>query len=96
MSVYDLDLVGLRKTFIKFHKTLYGRTIFFLAYFIPFAVLLIGIVLAIISGINGDQVLMSSALNYGLAFVPLFLLANVYFYSEIRKFCEHLDSQKKK
>ena len=34
MSVYDLDVKGMRKTFLKFNKTTYGKTVFLLAYII--------------------------------------------------------------
>ena len=95
MSVYDLDIKGLRKTFIKFNKTLYGRTIFFLAYIIPFFMFGIGIALLIAGFVQGSTTtLLDSARVFG-AFIITFVIGNIYFYSEIRKFCEHEDSKKK-
>ena len=95
MSVYDLDIKGMRKTFMKFHKTLYGRTVFLLAYVIPFFLFGIGLVI-LISGfiMQCPAQLMMAAKVLG-AFALAFILGNVYFYTEIRKFCEHEDSKKK-
>ena len=95
MSVYDLDIKGLRKTFLKFNKTLYGRTVFFLAYIIPFFLFGIGLVL-LIGGIiqQCPNKMLGAARVFG-AFILTFVIANIYFYSEVRKFCKHEDSKKK-
>ena len=96
MSVYDLDIKSLRKTFQKFHKTLYGRTVFFLAYIIPFVILMIGLVEAISCIVQGFcPIIFSKAVHIFEAFGVSFILANIYFYSEIRRFCEHEDKKKK-
>ena len=81
MSVYDLDMKGLRKTFQEFHKTLYGKTVFFLAYIIPamlFAAAMIAMAL-----VNYEI----SAILLAL-FVVAFIIGNIYFYTEIRKFAD--------
>ena len=95
MSVYDLDIKGLRKAFIKFNKTLYGRTVFFLAYIIPFFMFGVGVVL-LVSGLvqQCTSLLLDSARVLG-GFVVVFVIANVYFYTEVRKFCEHEEAKKK-
>jgi phosphotransferase system glucose/maltose/N-acetylglucosamine-specific IIC component len=96
MSVYDLDMKGLRKTFMKFHKTLYGRTVFFLAYIIPAILFITGVVqvsMGIAQGCSG--LLKLSTRTFG-AFILCFIIANIYFYSEIRRFCRHEDRKDKK
>ncbi len=94
MSVYDLDIKGMRKTFQKFNKTLYGKTIFFLAYIIPFFLLMIALVTTIVGIAQDCSIIMGRASTLFVAFGVTFVLANIYFYSEIRKFCEH-ESKKK-
>ncbi len=88
MSVYDLDMKGLRKTFNEFHKTLYGKTVFFLAYVIP-AMLFIASMCAIFIGRNE-----LSAVIMAL-FILSFVLGNIYFYAEIRKFSDGKERTKK-
>ena len=95
MSVYELDIKGLRKTFMKFHKTLYGRTIFFLAYIIPALLFIAGVTTLIMGMIQGCQYLIISSAIILVAFVVAFVLGNIYFYSEIRKFCKYEDHKKK-
>lgn len=88
MSVYDLDMKGLRKTFNEFHKTLYGKTIFFLAYIVP-AMLFISSMAAIV--INKLAV---AAVTMAL-FILAFVIGNIYFYTEIRKFADQKQREKK-
>lgn len=95
MSVYELDIKSLRKTFQKFHKTLYGRTVFFLAYIIPFILLMIGLVETISGFIQGCPIILGKAIHLLEAFGVVFILANIYFYSEIRRFCEYEEKKKK-
>jgi hypothetical protein len=95
MSVYELDIKGLRKTFMKFHKTLYGRTIFFLAYIIPALLFIAGIAALIAGIIKGCQGLLLTSASILIAFVVTFVIGNIYFYSEIRKFCKYEDHKKK-
>ena len=95
MSVYELDIKGLRKTFMKFHKTLYGRTIFFLAYIIPALLFIAGITTLIMGIIQKCQCLIIASAVLLILFVVAFVLGNIYFYSEIRKFCKYEDDKKK-
>jgi len=89
MSVYDLDMKGLRKTFNEFHKTLYGKTVFFLAYIVP-AMLFISSMAAIV--INKLAV---AAVTMAL-FILAFVIGNIYFYTEIRKFADQKQREKKR
>ena len=95
MSVYELDIKGLRKTFMKFHKTLYGRTIFFLAYIIPALLFIAGVTTLIVGLVQNCQCLMIGSAIILVAFMVTFVLGNIYFYSEIRKFCKYEDHKKK-
>jgi hypothetical protein len=88
MSVYDLDMKGLRKTFNEFHKTLYGKTIFFLAYIVP-AMLFCASMAAIV--INKYALAATTMALFILAFV----IGNIYFYAEIRKFADSKNREKK-
>ena len=91
MSVYDLKTrEDLRKVFIEFHKCLYGRTVFFFAYFIPFLLFIVSALCMLFALFYSfDITLLNTAAVCIVAFVPLFILGNIYFYSEIRKFCAH-------
>ena len=87
-SIYDLSVKEMRKLIREFSYTLYGRTVFFLAYFVPLMALLvmIGLVLA-------EMVMQSGELFYPITgtffiFVGLFILGNIYYYHEIRVFAE--------
>lgn len=97
MSVYDLDRNGLRKVFYDFHKSLYGRTVFFFAYFIPFMLFICACLAALFALFYAfDITLINLCVFCLLAFVPCFILGNIYFYSEIRKFCAHKEHTKRK
>lgn len=90
MSVYDLDLKGIRKTFIEFHQSVYGRTIFFLAYIIPFVLFVVAAVAALLAiFFSFDTNLFMISLYSISAFFPTFIIGNMYFYSEIRRFCAY-------
>ena len=96
MSVYELDIKGLRKTFMKFHKTLYGRTIFFLAYIIPALLFIAGVIALIMGLVKGCQNLLLVSASIFVAFMITFVLGNIYFYSEIRRFCKYEDHKESK
>lgn len=91
MSVYDLDLKGMRQTFRDFHKTLYGRTVFLLAYIIPAFLFLIGLVVLLTSIQFGCIIMLTRSAPWFGAFIPTFVLGNIYFYTEIRHFCAYQD-----
>jgi len=95
MNIYELDRKGLMKVFRQFHNSLYGRTVFFFAYFIPFALFACACLLAIIAIFAPHN---TALINFSLSclaiFFPNFILGNIYFYSEIRKFCQYKESEK--
>ena len=85
-TIYDLDTKGMRQTFNNFHKTLYGRTVFFLAYFIPFVLFVTSALMLVIAlPLHADQLICLAGLIF-CGFTVSFILANIYFYSEVRKF----------
>ncbi len=95
MSIYELDIKGIRKLFIKFHKSTYGKTVFLLAYVIPFFLFGVGLVQLIYGIVQQCPTQTIGAAKTLGAFVVTFILGNVYFYSEVRKFCEHEEAKKK-
>ena len=96
MSVYELDRQGLRKAFLRFNKTLYGRTVFLLAYIIPAILFIMGTVQVCMGLAQGCTALLKLSLRSFGAFVICFIIANVYFYSEVRRFCRYEDRKAKK
>ena len=96
MSVYELDRKGMRKAFMRFHKTLYGRTIFLLAYIIPAILFITGVVQVVSGFTQGCSAMLKLSLRTFGAFVLCFIIANVYFYSEVRRFCRYEDRKTKK
>ena len=95
MSVYELDIKGMRKTFMKFHQTLYGRTVFFLAYIIPFVLLALAMGSAVRGFLESCTIILGRSICLFAAFGISFIFANIYFYTEIRKFCDYTERQKK-
>ncbi len=86
-NIYSLNLKEMRDLILKFGGTLYGRTIFFIAYFLPFMAFLV------LSGLVISAFLVTVNLFYPilgtfLLFVVLFILGNIYYYNEIRYFSE--------
>ena len=88
MSVYDLDMKGLRKTFQEFHKTLYGKTVFFLAYIIPAMLFASAMIAMAMVSYEISAILL-------VIFVVAFIIGNIYFYTEIRRFTDSKGTAKK-
>lgn len=87
-NIYDLDVKGMRKLFRDFASTLYGRTVFFIAYFVPFMafLVLIGLVFAYFFAPEKD--LFYPIVGSFFAFIVFFMCGNAYFYGEVRKFSD--------
>lgn len=88
-SIYEKDIAGIRKELIKFGKTAYGKTIFFIAYFIPISLFFALIIFAIVgfcSNYSKFPALMMPAVF--ISFVISFIVANAYYYHELRIFIE--------
>lgn len=87
-SIYICSVKDMRNLIRDFSNTLYGRTVFFLAYFVPFMtfMVMLGLVLTVIITQSSD--LFYPILGTFLLFVALFVLGNIYYYHEIRVFSE--------
>lgn len=96
MSIYKVDIKELRKVFHEFHQTLYGKTIFFLAYIIPAGVFFASVVAFIVGVVQESAIILSSVAKLLCAFGIMFVLGNIYYYAEIRKFCEYKEKLAKK
>lgn len=85
-SIYKLDIQGMRKAFNDFHKTLYGRTAFFVAYFIPimsFLAMFGFMIVLFIKPETSSYIAFYSALG---VFVVSFMIGTAYYYHEVRDF----------
>ena len=86
ITIYDLSMKDMRKLLRAFHETVYGRTVFFLAYFIPISIFIASVVIAIVGFCIKCDTLLTLDASLFLSFVPCFILANIYYYAELRKF----------
>lgn len=86
-NIYNLNLKEMRTLILKFGGTLYGRTVFFLAYFLSFMAFLMlsGLVIA---SFFATVDLFYPILATFLIFIALFIFGNIYYYHEIRLFSE--------
>lgn len=87
-SIYDFSVKEMRKLIQSFSCTLYGRTVFFLAYFVPLMALLVMIGLVLAAIIEQNDTLFYPIAGTFFVFVGLFILGNIYYYHEIRIFAE--------
>lgn len=91
-NIYNLNLREMRKLILQFGGTLYGRTVFFLAYFLSFMAFLALSGLVIASFLVTEN-LFYPVLGTFFIFVALFILGNIYYYHEIRHFSESRQSK---
>ncbi|MBQ7201866.1 hypothetical protein IJS18_00535 [Candidatus Saccharibacteria bacterium] len=85
-NIYNLDIKGLRKALIDFHKTLYGRTAFFLAFFIPILAFLALVGFTITLFIKPEDATFIAFYSAFGVFVLSFIIGNAYYYRELRDF----------
>ncbi len=85
-SIYRLDIKGMRKALNDYHKTLYGRTVFFLAYFIPILTFLALVGFTITLFIKPGDVTFIAFYSALAAFIISFIIGNAYYYRELREF----------
>ena len=86
MSIYDLDMKGMRKALRKFGKTLYGQTVFFIAYLVPFLAFVALVGFVIFAFVQPSDEIFIAACVAAVVFLVSFLIGNAYYYSELRKF----------
>lgn len=87
-DIYSLNVKEMRKLLRDFTGTLYGRTVFFLAYFAPAIVFLVFIGLVIAEIVVQEYSLYYPIGGTFLAFAGLFILGNIYYYHELRVYTE--------
>ena len=79
-SIYKLGIKGMRGLLRDFSNTLYGRTVFFLAYFVPLMALLVMLGLVLSSIIMQSAELFYPITGTFFLFVGLIILGNIYYY----------------
>lgn len=89
-NIYNFNVKEMRKLISDFSNTLYGQTIFFFAYFAPFMALLVMLGLIVSAIIMQSAELFYPITGTFFLFIGLFILGNVYYYNEIRKFSEKI------
>ena len=85
-DIYNLNLKEMRKLLRDFSGTLYGRTVFFLAYFVPMMIFLVMLGLVLAAIIVPEYNLFYSIIGTFFLFVAVFILGNIYYYHEVRIF----------
>lgn len=86
-NIYSLNIKEMRDLLLRFGGTLYGRTVFFFAYFLPLMAFLFMLGLVIAAFIVPEP-LFYPIMGTFLIFITLFILGNIYYYHEIRIFAE--------
>ncbi len=87
-NIYSLNLEEFRKLLKEFGHTLYGRTIFFVAYFIPGILFLTSIILTVCEFIIASDIITNALLITLASFVLTFVVGNMYYYKELRIFAD--------
>ena len=87
-SIYSLSIKEMRKLLRDFSHTLYGRTVFFLAYFVPMMAFLVMAGLVVAEMIGPEYELFYPIVGTFFLFIGLFILGNIYYYHELRMFAE--------
>ena len=87
-DIYNLNINEMRKLLRDFSNTLYGRTVFFLAYFVPMMAFLVMAGLVVAEMIVPEYELFYPIVGTFFLFIGLFILWNIYYYHEIRVFAE--------
>lgn len=90
-SIYQYDINEIRKLLKEFSNTVYGRTVFFLAYFAPMMTFLVMIGLVISAIVTRNDAFFLPILGTFLLFVAIFILGNIYYYCELRIYSEKRD-----
>lgn len=85
--IYDLDIRGMRKAIKSFGNTVYGRTVFLLAYFIPGTLFVsaISITTVAVCMEQIDNTLNLIGILFGSSIIT-FILANIYYYKELKDY----------
>lgn len=88
-TIYDKNIKEIRKELLRFGKTTYGKTVFFIAYLIPISLFFAMIIFAILGCASDAKYLISFMPHLFISFVITFMIANAYYYKELRIFVDH-------
>ena len=86
-NIYSLSIKEMRKLLTEFGSTLYGRTVFLLAYFLP-AMAFLAFCGLVVAAFFATEDLFCPIMGTFFLFLGLFILGNIYYYHELRIFCE--------
>ena len=86
-NIYSFSMKEMRKLLLDFSGTLYGRTVFFLAYFLP-AMAFLAFCGLVVAAFFATEDLFYPIMGTFFLFLGLFILGNIYYYHELRIFCE--------
>lgn len=86
-NIYSLNMNEMRGLLKDFSNTLYGRTVFFFAYFLPMMAFLVMLGLAVAAFIIKED-LFYPILGTFFIFISLFILGNIYYYHELKDFAK--------
>ena len=84
-SIYSLSIKEMRKLLRDFSNTLYGRTVFFLAYFVPMMAFLAMAGLVVAEMIEPTYDLFFPIVGTFFLFVGMFILGNIYIFNHYRQ-----------
>ena len=87
-NIYSLNIKEMRRLLRDFSRTLYGRTVFFLAYFVPVMSFLVLIGLAVAGMLAPADNSLCCIISAFFVFMATFILGNIYYYHELRVFAE--------
>lgn len=89
-NIYNLSIKEMRRLLRAFSGTLYGRTVFFLAYFAPMMSFLVMLGLILAEIIAPEEQLFYPIVGTFFLFIGLFITGNIYYYNELRMFAEKI------
>ncbi len=87
-NIYNFTMKEMREALLKFGGTLYGRTVFFFAYFLPLMAFLVLCGLVVADIIAPSEYLFYPIVGTFFLFIGLFILGNIYYYHELRIYLE--------
>ena len=92
MNIYKLDNKGIRKLMVRFTKTIYGKTVFLIAYSLPIIIFIGLILIALFMNKYIDNYYMLMKLTILLqlgifANITTLLVGSAYYYHELKEFC---------
>ncbi|MBR1939568.1 hypothetical protein IJ847_02435 [Candidatus Saccharibacteria bacterium] len=92
MNIYEMSLDEIRIIMKQFSKTVYGRTVFVIAYFVPIVLFLSFVGVMIAALVSANTSMFAFGIGLLLVFVPTFMVAHAYYYRELRAYVEHFRS----